>query len=424
VAAAVDELAGHETDLWPGFDALAIPLAIFDGTRTYLFRHPTPPHGFAALAGSSTPVQIYEGRHAGVTANSSVDIGGVATGTIVLIGEPERSALEWAAIAIHETFHVYQRSSHPRWIANEVDLFTYPVEDFELLALRRLEDRALARALSSESNQATTCWARRALAMRAERFATMPDAFDAYERGTELNEGLASYVQLRALGLRSVALPDTGSDTTDVRVRAYGTGAALALLLDRLRPTWRDELAAAETGSLDQLLGTSVDSAGASFMDCAFESAEMDAERQRASADVAALQQRRVQERLAFDRRPGWRVVVVAPPGKPLWPQGFDPLNVRRVDGGLLHTRFARFVNEAGAIEALDGPSADVEAVTEAAGSHPLFNGVQRVIVSSATEPEFRTTADSVALRAPGLTAEFAQAELTRAARELTIEIR
>ena len=44
VAQAVDSLAGEE--IWPGFDARRVPLAIYDCTNTYLFRHPRPPDGF------------------------------------------------------------------------------------------------------------------------------------------------------------------------------------------------------------------------------------------------------------------------------------------------------------------------------------------------------------------------------------------
>ena len=30
-------------ELWPGFDATMYPIAVFDGQRTLLFRHPDPP---------------------------------------------------------------------------------------------------------------------------------------------------------------------------------------------------------------------------------------------------------------------------------------------------------------------------------------------------------------------------------------------
>ena len=56
------------------------------------------------------------------------------------------------------------------------------------------------RALANTENAGAACWARVALSYRRERFAAMDSAFPRYERLTELNEGLAAYVQLRASG--------------------------------------------------------------------------------------------------------------------------------------------------------------------------------------------------------------------------------
>lgn len=43
----VERISGEIT-LWPGFDPRSFPLAVFDGERTYLFRHPAPPPEFIA----------------------------------------------------------------------------------------------------------------------------------------------------------------------------------------------------------------------------------------------------------------------------------------------------------------------------------------------------------------------------------------
>ncbi|MEZ0472304.1 hypothetical protein [Luteimonas salinilitoris] len=47
VARLAAEHAGE--GLWPGFDPLAVPLAVYDGKRTFLFRHPSPPEGFVPV---------------------------------------------------------------------------------------------------------------------------------------------------------------------------------------------------------------------------------------------------------------------------------------------------------------------------------------------------------------------------------------
>jgi hypothetical protein len=74
---------------WPGYDPLAVPLAIFDGTTTFLFRHPTPPAGFVAGAN----LHVFEGRYEAVVANSSALIGSVSTATVMLESLPTESTL-------------------------------------------------------------------------------------------------------------------------------------------------------------------------------------------------------------------------------------------------------------------------------------------------------------------------------------------
>jgi hypothetical protein len=230
--------------LWPGFDPLAVPLAVFDGKRTWLFRHSQPPAEFT-LATEAAGVYVQLGRNAAVTANTSADIGGVSTATLLLGPLPSPfSVNDMAAVAIHEAFHVYQRAQHPSWIGNEADLFTYPTDRPKLLALRRLETAALRLALSAEAADEAACWARKALALRETRYSGMDAAFAAYERGTELNEGLASYVEMRAAGRRGVELPAAEFAPAEVRKRAYATGLALALLLDRFTPGWPASFAA------------------------------------------------------------------------------------------------------------------------------------------------------------------------------------
>jgi len=38
---------------WPGFDPLAVPLALYDGQATWLFRHPHPPPEFGPGQGGA-----------------------------------------------------------------------------------------------------------------------------------------------------------------------------------------------------------------------------------------------------------------------------------------------------------------------------------------------------------------------------------
>jgi hypothetical protein len=441
IETAVQRLAGARS-LWPGFEPLSVPLAIHCGDGTWLFRHPHPPDGFARAEGfaaggdergetdetgergergeTGEPVPLmWPGRHPAVTANTSADIGGLSTATLIVDARRPRSAEELAAVAIHEAFHVFQRARHPGWSGNEADLFTYPAGDARLLALRRLEFTALGRALEEAGDAAgSAAWARTALDLRRERFAGMDAAFATYERLTELNEGLAAYVEHLAAGAGPLALPAEEFPPAAIRQRTYMTGPALALLLDRHRPGWQQDLEADDSQPLDVLLASAL---GESVQPAEITLDEIAAADAAASADVAALAAERAARRAAFESRPGWRVVIEAAPGEPLQLRGFDPLNVVLVDDGVLHARFLSLGHEGGELEAIDEADADIDALTEAAGEHPLYAGVRRVTIAGLAEPEVLAQDGAVTARAPGLTVSFRGARAESSGHTVTI---
>ncbi|MEP7001460.1 MAG: hypothetical protein ABI969_13330, partial [bacterium] len=210
--------------LWPHFDPRTAPIAYYDGERTVLFRHPRPPVGFVAVAGTPN-VAMKVGRDTSVTSNSSIVLDGVRTATVVLAPDRRSTADESASTAIHELFHVYERANHPAWIANEADLFTYAFDDAAALALRREETASLRAALGAASDDMATCWSGAFLDERRARFARLGAAAAAYERGSELNEGLAQYVERRSIG-RAPALPVQDYPSERVRDRVYASGEA------------------------------------------------------------------------------------------------------------------------------------------------------------------------------------------------------
>jgi hypothetical protein len=392
--------------LWPGFEPRSTPVAIFDGENTVLFRHPNPPASYFSLS-SRRGVYARPGRDSLVNSNTSATLGGVPTATVMLRPGDGTSAREWAAITAHEIFHVFQRSHHPSWIANEAELFTYPVDDAGALALRRAETAALRRALAAERTDSMSCWAGTFARARRARFEAIGAASAAYERGTELNEGLARYVQLRALG-RPVVLPPADFPPELIRARSYEIGAAIGQLLDRATSGWRDGLERAAPSpnvSLDALI-ESATSPGASMspaLRCAESVADSAADVERARADVRALVARREQERLAFLGRPGWRLVIDAD-AFPLFPQGFDPLNVSRVSATeVLHTRFVKLGNGRSTVELL-GQAALTEGRV---GQHPLFAGVRRVTMPGLSALTVRDSAGVLLVQANGLQARL-----------------
>jgi hypothetical protein len=402
-----------ELPLWPGFDPKRIPLAIYDGERTVLVRHPSPPDGFKQEGG----LWVYAGQHPEMRANTSTDLGGVSTATLLLDPQRGRDARQWASVLVHETFHVFQRQRHPSWSGNEAELFTYPLDHAGRLAARRLESDAFRHALAAKDLKDVVCWSGKALELRRQRYASLPAGSVAYERGTELNEGLAAFIENLALG--DADGPDLPADeypAAEVRSRAYAIGAAQAALLDRLDPGWRKALEEGQGASLDELLAKAL--SGKPGSTCAFSSEESSAAEARAREDVARLSQEKQRLREAFLGRPGWKIEFVS--AQPLWPQGFDPLNVTSLGKGeILHRRWVKLGNERGTVEVLDR-----ESLSEGAGEHPLFNGLRKLTIPGLPEePGLRREGDWLVIASGGVTARLKGAMAEREGSVLRVRL-
>jgi hypothetical protein len=369
----LDRLAGQK--LWPGFEPQRIPVAVFDGTATYLLRHPRPPDGFMAVPGDTQDLFVFPGQHELLRANTGVAVNGIMTATTDLSRSVHRSRSVLASLIIHEAFHVYAQKAHPGWAGDEAELFRYPVDDVRMLLRRRLETLALVRALTATDGDGLRYWAAAALHQRDQRFVAMPTGAVAYERGIELIEGLAQYVEYRAsgraLGLRVGDLP-----VERVRHRAYATGQALALVLDRVDPEWKSSLG--ET-PLDVLLQMRLPRSTAR----AFTAREEAAQQSRATREIDRLVARRELQRRAFLDTQGWRIEIVTN-REPLWAKSFDPLNIAVLDREhVLHSRWLRLGNSSCAIEVRDHAS-----LTRGSGNHPLLDGVRELIITGLAEPK------------------------------------
>ena len=404
--------------LWPGFDPAKVPLAIFDGKQTFLFRHPNPPPEFRPVP-DRPGTAVAAGQHPLVRANTSVAIGDARTATLLMDAPEEAPVRESAAIAVHEAFHVFQAERHPKWGGNEVDLFTYTMDDPVLLQLSRLETEALRRSLAERSEKGAACWAAAALDLRRTRFATLGESGALYERGTELKEGLARLVESRArsTSAKEPVFPASEFAAGDVRSRSYAVGHAFGLLLDRFAPGWESKLEAGVDESLDALLSGALAARKAS-RPCRFTAQEtarvLDGAKR--SLELARLTREAVREDFF---RAGWKLVVVSD-AEPLSPQGFDPLNVERLaPGEVLHSRWVKLGNSKGSLEVLNA-----RAVTESAGRHPLFEGVRRVTVSGlAKEPAVRESPSGIAFEGTGVAGEFRGATWDREGRTITVRV-
>lgn len=402
--------------LWPGFAPAATPLAIYDGDSTWLIRHPAPPQEFEPVPRWSN-ARVSAGQHAAVRANTNVKIGEVPTATMLL---PKSSgSRNWTRLAgtlIHETFHVYQ-ARFPRWSGNEVEFFTYPVSDTTLQRLQRLESEAWRRATLGGKPQ--SCWAREALRIRRERFAGLSPGAVGYERGNELNESLATWVETKATRAPVESLvPAAGFAPDGVRLRAYSVGPVLAYLLDRYAPGWPARLEADTMAYLDGLLEPALRQRRC---DRRFTRSEIDSVASLAAREITVLVSARETARREFTERPGWTVTIDAAPNAPLWPQGFDPWNITPLDShATLHQRWLKLGNEAGQIEVLNRT-----ALTIGGGEHPLFTGVVRLVMTGLDSlPAIRADSLTTVVEAPGLAGRFKRVTVDTVGRAVRIRVR
>ncbi|HSE48742.1 MAG TPA: hypothetical protein VLA96_05990 [Terriglobales bacterium] len=399
--------------LWPGFEPQHTAVELFDGMNTYLFHHPKPPEGFQPVEGAAG-VFVFAGQHDSVRANTGTEVNGVPTATAD-ISKSKATVRDQAALLVHETFHVYQKKAHPKWAANEGELFLYPFDDAEALALRRLETLALLRALHARSDREVRCWSEAAMRLREQRFRKMPPGAAAYERGVELNEGLAQYVEYKA-ARKHAALAADDFPAELIRQRGYATGQALALLLDRfVGKKWRE----AGDAPLDARLNAYFDRDPQRPRKlCSFAAEVAQQELDRAQAERDQLVSGRAKRKQEFLAAEGWRIEIIA--GKePLWPQGFDPWNVRNLGNAeVLHTRWMKVGNKSGELEVLNHAS-----LTEGVGPHPLFNGTKRLVVTGLGPVSLDDKDGRVAVAAPGVKGSFRGASVTNEGQAVVIRL-
>ena len=225
--------------LWPGFHPEAWPVALYDGEKTFLLRHPSPPTDFSPLPGQPG-VLVMPGRYPAVVANSTREIGGVRTATV--LAAPGQDPVGTLLACVEEVFHVFWLARHPAFRPDEMARYAYPVMDPENLRRLLAEDEALARALDAEAEADAAGWAAAAFQIRRERAARLEQDVRAWETALEMMEGTANYVARRALDERpgqTAARLRAKRPAEGIRWRYYDTGAALCWLLDRFDPDWK-----------------------------------------------------------------------------------------------------------------------------------------------------------------------------------------
>lgn len=335
---------------------------------------------------------------------------------MLLTIEPGRPVGYEAHILFHEIFHLFSKPLHPTWMPNEMWRYSYPMDDLDNYRLLLLEEEALARAVESESDETAASWAATALAIRTDRQAKLSEEHRTYETALELQEGTAVYMGRSTIGIASNMerlREDRGPE--GIRWRCYETGAAVAVILDRLMPSWKMELDAKPETTFAELLKAAV--AAADVTAASFSSKELAEIEARADGAISELAAERAGLYEDFNRRGKKVIVRPADKGERLESDGFDPMAVEILDNGdalqahLLiasHPRGSvRFTNPDFVRRSLDG----VLALTRPAGNHRFLQGYRQITVAGFSgEPVVERNGDAVSVEAEGISVVFDRA--------------
>jgi hypothetical protein len=316
-------------ELWPGWKPAATPLAVFQGAEmTVLVGHPAPPANFRRFLTPAVSASVFvaDSTAGFLRANTAQPFAGTLTSFFAYNDFMKPAAAEGLALALHEMFHAELSRVAPRKVGNILVVLwgDYPEFSARNRALLALEAQLLYRAAAGEEAQ-TRSNAALFLGVRAERRKQLTAELAGYESGEESSEGLARYIEWRALGL----LPGLGPEFKEAaaggaarleplkninklerdRERFYALGMAQAIALDRLRPQWKKEFAATPA-LLDELLAGAAPAASAEEVTRAMEKLSFNrllAEQEKALTERQEQGQARLAALVSI---PGRRLVV------------------------------------------------------------------------------------------------------------------
>ena len=386
-----------------------------------LLRHPNPPPEFWPVEGQPGAFAV-AGRYPAVAANSTREIGGVRTATVMAV--PGQSVQSTLLACLEEAFHVFWLARHAHMRPNEMARYAYPILDPRVVRALLAEDEALARAIEAPTAAVAAQWTLAAFRFRRERAARLDDEVRTFEVLQEQMEGTANYVARVAVGLDPAATAvrlrePRGAEL--IRWRFYESGTALCLILDRLMPDWKARVDRDTNATTSDLLAEAAVRTGGK--PAAFTLPEAEALDVRASADVADLMARQQRLRAELTARPGSRVIIEAPPGSaPLDLERFDPINLFVLgDGEVAHPNAIRLARHDGVAVDIRNPAfergryAGTVSITSSAGRHPLADGVRSLaVVGFEGEAEVDERDGVTVLEAPGVRVEARGAVVQR----------
>ena len=349
-----------EMQLWPGFVAKEIPVAVYDSVNTWLFFSDKPPEGFKQ-ADDYTGIFVFEGQYPLVRGNSVVRFGEIWTATSVLSNYSRRTGERYtpkdlAGIIVHEQFHVFQRIKYPGWRQNDGVLLFYPEETKEALFLRRIEKEAFKRAVLATDKKEIAGWATTALEYRQKRLDMIPAQFGNYERDLQHTEGLSDYIERIARGVDPLNASNmtNGIAPAGVRDLGYWEGRWIAMILDRLRPDWKRLLDSNDTLYLEHILESAL--LDSPFKKQAFSESEISLLRLDSDKVFDDWQLRKAGEISGYKNLPGYSIEISSI-SNPLNIRIFEPLETEILpDRAVFHRLIFSAANQKGTIRIFNHP--------------------------------------------------------------------
>ena len=332
--AAVMNAPAATNAVWPGFSLPDRDWAVQDESGVYLVTKNIPPDSFTARGRwyfRQAPLPNF-------TADFQLDY---RLGDLSLVAARAKRTVEsTVALLYHESFHAFQRS----WTSSSPHVDYGSIQKFLPAHAAGIEvERRVLRDVI-RANGPIEPHVQQALAVRARRASQVTADFVRAERQAERDEGLAAYVEARsvavAFGKPSRAVVDAISlqlaapmrafggspDERLIRTRAYGTGAAMGLLLDRLGVDWKGR---AISEPIDRLLAEAVGAPGAQAADAPYRRYGYDRLLTESPSSWGALE---VMSESAFDRLGTYRLVLELPPGAKM---GWSLATTATRDGGM-----------------------------------------------------------------------------------------
>ncbi|WP_062349939.1 hypothetical protein [Bacillus kwashiorkori] len=230
---------------WPDFKPF--PFAFFTREKVYLKNHPEPPTEFECKNG------IFVGKWSEqFNGNTAITLNGYPTAIWdVSTISPDMTFEKLYSLIVHEMYHAFQTKINYNRSAKESLYFHYP-QSIENITYRILERKALHHALFAEDIVTKQNYANVFFYFREQRHSIILDYLN-YELGQESYEGLAQYVEAKALMSESSKPPLSHlselsnelvrpTDTLyELRKSCYSSGMAIAFLLDSISPNWQEE---------------------------------------------------------------------------------------------------------------------------------------------------------------------------------------